>query len=66
VEEIEFMDNSKLDELARQIETEYLSTLNTVHWVAYPFIKTLRRFVEVAGCKRAHDPFMEQAMDELA
>lgn len=60
------MDSSKLDELARAYETEYLSTLNTVHWLAYPFIKTLKRIVEVAGCKKPHDYFMEQAMDELA
>lgn len=60
------MDSAKLDELARKYETEYLATLNNIHWLAYPFLKTGRRFLEIAGCKRAEDPFMNMAMDELA
>ena len=55
VEEVEFMDDSKLEELARQYETDYLATLGTVHWLAYPFMKTARRACEVFGCKKPHD-----------
>jgi hypothetical protein len=29
-------------------------------------LKTLKRVVEIAGCKKPFDPFMERAMDEVS
>lgn len=52
--------------MARKHENAYLATLGNVHWVAYPFLKTLRRVLEVAGCKKVHDPFMEAALNEIS
>ena len=59
------MGSQKLDELARKKETEYLSTLGNIHWILYPFIKTLRRIAEIVCCSKNNDPFMDEAMDEL-
>lgn len=59
------MDEKKLDELARKYETEYLGTIGNIHWLLYPFLKTAKRMIEIAGCKKAYDPFMESAINEL-
>jgi hypothetical protein len=66
VEDIEFMDDSKIDDLAAKLEADYLASCSFPHRMLYPCFKAGRRTCEIFGCKKAHNAFRESAMDELS